>query len=172
MGAWGWLGCDDCCPDYDCTDHCENNDAPAAFLVVLAGIVNTPGPYGPHCTNCDDLNDTFTAEFESTCVYRYRSYPFCTPASIYCDGPANFFILMQLTASGIPATPHRIVAGLNWITPLFPNCGNILTFYEDYEDPIDCLNLSSEQLTNVHRNPGSYPPCDDDGSPTCHVTSL
>jgi hypothetical protein len=65
-----------------------------------------------------------------------------------------------------------MTVGLKWWVPLRPNCGNIITFYEDYADPIDCTTLSSEQMTNVHRNPDPYPPCVDDGSPTCHVTSL
>jgi hypothetical protein len=106
-----------CCeeepPTVECT-HCEDDEGPEEFQVVISGLTNSGG-----CANCGSLNGTYTLTYIGGCSWRY-----ILPSTI-----CTFFgIGVNITATYIEVTVSSTVVSQ--------------TFRLDITAPYNCLDIA------------------------------
>lgn len=152
--AWYPCGCDTGCV---CSE-CQGGTAGSEWEVTFSGITD-----GGTCTDCVDLNDTFTLTQDSDCLWSY-DFPGSTCAPFYYDR-------IELELSCDAGTDQQILEVRIMSTDPFAfGTGMVWQLVGSPHTKLDCTNFTSELVQAVGTGVGAG--ICNAGSADCHATSL
>lgn len=191
----GWFPCG-CCNAPNCSaELCQSGTIPQTFKFVVSGITHSLA----HCSGCPDLDGTYFVEWndladslgpsaDGICLWGYTATAQPCPNDRYfVAGSASVWMYRKDSGFSIPAGKYRLIATIRYtkFDSISHSIGaEDLTWYEDFDEPIDCTSLVNFELTNkcvtdhgfessgdCPSVPNSDQACDNSGA-TCFLTAI